>query len=259
MGHTLVGDLPKTERWRAVVALLNDDALSAPELARLTLLASRRRLLQLRGDPSLTYCVWLLARLGAAARGGDFSGDAALLGIPVRPGDTALGVIAAVTDRVRTELAQHPESGPFGEMASLALRRTLVETVGTESRSLFGSSAEDLERAFRRHTTAAQFGELAERFFGDFVARTLRFYVDRAIPAAVGGGPLPDIGTASEFTAALDRHARETAGIVEGFASGWYSKQAFLQGGRIGREQAEGFATKALSKLRIELEREPAR
>lgn len=259
MGHTLVADLPKSARWRAVVALLDDPALSAPELARLTLLASRTRLLQLRGDPSLTYCVWLLARLGAAARGGDFAGDAALLGVPIRPGDSALRVIATVAERTRVELSAYPESGPFGEIAALALRRTLVETVGTEGRSLFGSSAEDLERAFRRHTTAAQFGELAERFFGDFVARTLRFYVDRAIPAAVGGGALADVRAATDFGAALDRHARETAKIVEGFAAGWYSKQTFLQGGAIGREQAEGFAAKALSKLRAELEREAAR
>ena len=254
MGHTLVGDLPKSARWRAVVALLDDDQLSAPELARLTLLASRQRLLQLRGDPSLTYCFWLLVRLAEAARGPDFLADVARLGVPVRAGDPALAVVARAADRARIELDRFPESGPFGELASLALRRTLTETVGIENRSLFGSSLEDLERAFRRRSSPVQFGELAHRFFGDFVARTLRFYVERELSHHVGtGGGLASIADAGDFAAALDLHARQSARIVEGFAADWYAKHHWEAGGAIGREETQRFVAHALRKLRKEL------
>ena len=256
MGHSLIARLPKSARWRAITALLQSPELSAPELARLTTRAANQRLVQLRGDPSLTYCVWLLTRLASASRSDDFVQSVGQLGIAVGRDDTALQFIARVTDRARVELNQFPESGPFGEMASLALRHALVETVGTEGRSLLGSPLEDLERAFRRHSTATQFGELSQRFFAAFMARTLRFYVDRELPHAVGGGGLATIGASSDFTKALDLHAYQSARIVEVFAADWYSKKRFERLGAIGREDVEGFVAHALTKLRSELKRE---
>jgi hypothetical protein len=256
MGHSLIARLPKSLQWRAVTALLNSPELTAPQLAWLTSKAARERLLQLRGDPSLTYCFWLLTRLASASRGEDFIASVNLLGIEVGPDDTALQLITRVTDRAREELAHYPESGPFGEMASLALRHALVQTVGTEGRSLLGSAVEDLERAFRRHSTAAQFGELSQRFFADFMARTLRYYVDRELPHAVGKTPvLASIGASSDFTKALDLHTYQSARIVETFAADWFSKHHFQQMGAIGRDEAEGFVAHALSKLRSEIKR----
>lgn len=253
MGHTIVGNLPKSAKWRVVVGLLDAPELSAARVAGATVDAAERRLLALRGDPSLTYCFWLLTRLAGAARGPDFLDETARLGVPAAPGDSALAFVARVTDRARVELNGHPESGPFGELASLALRRALTETVGTEGRSLFGSSLEDLEGAFRRHSTAAQFGELSRRFFGDFFARTLRFYVERELSHHVGGGPLATVADAGAFTEALDRHARESAAIVEGFAAAWYSKRHWEREGHIPLEDARGFVAHALRKLRSEL------
>lgn len=254
MGHTIVGRLPKSERWRVVVELLQAPALDTRGLASATIHASNDRLLRLRGDPSLAYCFWLLVRLAAAARGPDFAEDLAHLGIPIRRGDTALNLIARVADVARVELNRHPESGPFGELAALALRRALLETVGTEGRSLFGSSLEDLERSFRRHSSAAQFGELSQRFFGDFFARTLRFYVERELSNSVGtGGALETVANSGDFAASLDRHARQSAVIVEQFAAGWYSKRSWEHDGAIPLEDAQGFVAHALTKLRKEL------
>jgi hypothetical protein len=259
LGHTITGSFPHTPRWNAVLAELDSPGVSASAVAGLTLLAAERRLIQLRGDPSLTYCFWLLTRLALAARGPDFAEEAAQLGVDLRPDDTALQLIARVTDRARVELNRFPESGPFGELASLALRSALMETAAQTNRSLLGSSLEDLERAFRRHSTASQFGELSVRFFGAFMGRTLRFYIERELMHAVGVGGLTSIAAAGDFSAALDRHARLTARIVEEFAAGWYSKQRWQNKGAIGREQVQGFVAHALTKLRKELTREGSR
>ena len=253
MGHLIVARLPKSQRWSQVVALLGASHPDAPAVSGATALAAERRLRQLGRDPSLAYCFWLLTRLASAARGPDFLDGVARLDVPARPDDTALQFVARVADRARGELARHPESGPFGEMASLALRRALAETVGTEGRSLMSGSLEDLERAFRRHSTDRQFGDLTARFFGGFVAQVLRFYVDRELPHAVGGGGLPTIGASSGFAAALDLHARQTARAVEPFAVGWYSKKNWETLGAIGREDAQGFVAHALQKLRASL------
>ena len=169
----VVARLPTSPRWRAVAGLLDAPAARRrPASPARRTLAAERRLRQLRSDPSLAYCFWLLTRLAAAARGPDFARRRR----PARhPGRARRHGAAVRRPRRRphpgASSSAYPESGPFGEIASLALRRALAETVGTQGRSLFGSSLEDLETAFRRHSTPTQFGDLAHRFFGDFMAR----------------------------------------------------------------------------------------
>jgi hypothetical protein len=192
-------------------------------------------------------------RLAGAARTESFAAALHQLGIPAQPDDTALQFVARVADDTRVELNRFPQSGPFGEMAALALRQSLRETVGTQGRSLFGSSLEDLEHAFQLRSSAGQFGELAKRFFGDFMARTLRYYVDRALPAAVGGGGLTSAGDTAAFTAAMDLHARQTADVVKVFAAQWYSKQHWQHLGQVSKADADRFVAHALKKLRLAL------
>lgn len=255
MGHTIVGDFPKTRRWNRVFDLLQAPFAEPGTIAAATVQAAERRLIQLRGDESLTYCFWILSRLAAAARGPDFEADARRLGIDVQADDHALTLIAKVNDRVRQELGQFPESGPFGDLAATALRSSLTETLGAQNLSLFASSVDDLGDAFRRHSTASQFGELATRFFGAFYGQTLRYYVDRALPAALNPeGGLRALGDISLFQDNLNRHARESAKIIELYAAQWWVKHKGIHGEPISREEVRSFAAYALTKLRKELE-----
>lgn len=257
MGHIRVGRLPKTQRWDQVVGALAVEDVDARIVASTTAWAADHRFAQLRNDPSLTYCVWLLVRIASAARRPDFVEALGTIGIDVRPGESAVGFVAKVAARAREETELHVESGPFGELAALALRNVLTETIGTESPSLFGASVEDLERAVHRHTTPSRFGELTSRFFADFMARTLRFYVDKELAFHVGPGHgLATIDDSVTFVADLDRFARQSARIVEGFAADWYAKYDWERGGAIGRDEAQNLVKGALRKLRREL-REP--
>jgi hypothetical protein len=259
MGHIIVGGLPRTQRWSHVVNLLQEPSVDPSEVAGAIVLAATNRLVQLRGDPSLTYCFWLLTRLAAAARGPDFAEDTRHLGLVVTGHDHALAFVAQINDRVREELRRFPESGPFGDISVNALRSALTETLGAQNLSLFGSSVDDLAGVFRRHSTASQFGELATRFFGTFSALTLRYYVDRALPAAISpDGGLRSLTDLSTFQAALERHARESARIIEFFAAQWWLKHQGTVGEALSREEVQGFTAHALTKLRKELERASA-
>ncbi len=255
MGHTIVGEFPRTRPWNRVFDLLQAPEVSPGLVADATVRAAGSRLSQLRGDESLTYCFWLLTRLAAAARGPDFEADVGRLGLDVQTSDHALALVAQINERAREELGHFPESGPFGDIAINALRSSLTDTLGAQNRSLFGSSVEDLASAFRRHSTASQFGELATRFFGAFYAQTLRYYVDRALPAAMSPtGGLRTLADVSAFQEGLDRHARESAWIVAVYAAQWWVKHQGTQGALIGREEVRGFTAYALTKLRRELE-----
>ena len=132
-----------------------------------------------------------------------------MLGLPRPANGSALGYIAQISDQVRIDLASHTESGPFGELASLALRRTLSETIGVHGRSLFGSSVDDIQHAFYAHSSPTRFGELARWFFGDYLSRTLRFLIEKELSNHVGAGhALTGIDASSAFATALDLHAR---------------------------------------------------
>ena len=136
MGHIRLGRLPKTLRWQGVIALLDSAPDDVPALARATVTAADACLRGLARDPSLTHCFWLLSRITAASRGPDFAEAVAALGL-TPTADSALAFVAHVSDQVRSDLTRYPESGPFSELASLALRRTLSETIGQHGRSLF--------------------------------------------------------------------------------------------------------------------------
>ena len=69
MGHNRLGRLPKTLRWREVVGLLDDEQVAATTVATAVLRAADHRFRRLVHDPTLGYCLWLLARITWEARG----------------------------------------------------------------------------------------------------------------------------------------------------------------------------------------------
>ncbi len=250
MGHIRLGRLPTSARWREVVAVMESDPQSAERIAAASLVASEDYLRSVRNDPALTRAYWTLVRLMAAARGDDFVGELGRLGLPSGGGGSSIAFLAAVADSVRRESAEAADGSMAGELAGLALRRALMETVGTQATSMFGSTVDDLQAAFRAHSTERQFGEVSRLFFGDFVARVLRSALDREAPALLGAEG------SVEMLEQVDIHARQSAVIVRDFAGEWLSKKNYERAGDIRRADAEGFIAVALRKLRAELKRQ---
>ncbi len=260
MGSLRLGRLPKTLRWRELINLLDEMPTDTSAVARKTAEAAETQLRLLGKDKALTYCFWLLTRITWAARSPDFADSLGDTGIELTPDSSILAFVARVSDRVSREVQGHPESGPFGELASLALRSALSNTIGQHGRSLFGSSVEDLQDALRSYSRQAQFGTLSRHFFGDFFSRTLRYFVDKELSNHVGEGHgLSNIGESQAFGESLNTYAFQSARIMEDFAGGWYSKHNWEQQGRINQDEAGRFVAVALRKLRMELKREEQR
>lgn len=255
MGHLRLGRLPKTRNWREVIELLDTSPHDTGAIAAAVANAADRRFRQVASDQAVAYCWWLLVRVVWAARG-SFVTELRRLGIDTTADTSALALIAQITERVRQEQSRLPPSGHFAEIASLALRRALSETVGQEGPSLFGSTTDDLQRAFRVYSTRDRFGQVAHRFFADFMSRTMRAFVDRELSNHVGTGKkMSSIDESREFMEALDTYTRQSARIVREFASGWYSKHNWESRGEIGPDEAQRFMAYALRKLRTELKR----
>ena len=252
MGHIRLGRLPKSARWSRIVGLMTEDG-AADRVAAATVVAAEQHLRDVAQDGSLTEAYWLLVRLMSASRARRLSEELSRIGLTSSNADSSVAIIGALSDYLRSEVSEAGTNSAAADYAALAFRRALMETVATQADSLFGGTVEDLERAFRSHSTERQFGEVSQKFFGDFTARFLTSALDREIP-----NQLPTVGAGSELLSEIDLHARQSAAIVRDFAGEWLSKQGWQTGDDIQREQAERFIAVALRKLRSELKREVA-
>jgi hypothetical protein len=144
MGHLRLGRLPKTRRWVDVVRLLETSPEDTAGIAAGVIFAADQRLKYLASDPSIGYCFWLLTRIAWASRQPDFQQTLSNLGLNTDSNTPVLTFISRLTDHIHIETASNTSSGHFTEISSLALRRTLSETVGQYTGSLFGANLDSL-------------------------------------------------------------------------------------------------------------------
>ncbi len=260
MGHLRVGYLPRTLPWRRVVGLLDYDPTNVAAIADATVRAARAELGRLKGDPNLAYCFWLLTRITWYARSQDFASQIEHIGIDLAGSSSALSFISAVSDHARTKTSTYSGSGVFREIANSALKHTLAETVGISTPTLFGTTLSDIQAGCRRYSSKQQFGLLAQSFFSNFLSRFLRYFTDKELSNHIGPShKLETVNDGRAFVDALDGYAVQSSRIVEGFASGWYTKHNWESKGDISEEDVRRFVAFALRKLQMELEIEGTR
>ena len=251
MGHIRLGRLPSTKRWTQVVGLLRAGG-SISDLAAATAEAAEAELQSAKGDPALAYTVWLLTQLPLAARSHRFSARLSELGFDSTAGQSVVGLVAGLSQAVDRHVADRAHRTDFGELARQAAAESITSIVGARVASLFVSSGEDVQNELGRLATKKRFASLARDFFARLTQKTLEYYISRELPNHVGPDkPVASIDRQIEFRAALERHCREAALIVEQFAGGWYSKSNFR--GTLTPASAQSFADYALKKMRDEL------
>lgn len=253
MGHIRLPSLPKTKRWREVVALLGSPAGSAAAVASATLDAIDKRFVENGLDAGLVRIVWLLAKLPDAARSGAFESELAMLGIDAPNSSTVAGLTAELAKAIDDHLdAQHRRTDT-AEMALGAAIESLTRDLVGRTTSLF-PDASDVPRALAAVGTEAQFGKLVSGFFARFTGHCLRSFVDRELPRHVGDGQrFRTVAEQAEFARALELHCQQASKIVETFAGKWWAKarhEQDLTEARTGR-----FVGYALQKMRDELRR----
>ena len=251
MGHIRLGVLPRTRRWEQVVELIASDGTSAA-VAAAALNAAETGFAQAADDEGLGQAVWLLTQLPLAARDPDYLDRLRSLGVLVDSSPGVMDLVGAFTDAIDAHMSRTGGRTDFGEMAQMAAAETLTMALGERSRSLFGTSPEDVQRVLAHFGTTAQFGLLAREFFGRLTRRFLTFFLSRELPNHVGGARrFANIADHAAFDAAFNLHCRQASQIVETFAGGWFSKANWEHG--VTPDTARAFAWVALKKLRAEL------
>lgn len=251
MGHTRLGELPRTRPWRDVVGLIAEGA-GVSQVAGATITAAERGLNLASGDKALVETVFLLSQLPLAARSDDFVGALRAAGMDVPDSPGVMDVVAAFSEAVDARVTSGSRTD-LGEMAQMAATETISKVVGERAPSLFAAGPEDVRSALAALGTTTRFSGFARQFFARLTNRCLDYFLSRALAHHTGGDRrFATLAQQARFGEALSLHCREASRIVEEFSGGWFSKTNWERGG-ITRKEAGGFAHVAMLKLSSEL------
>jgi len=255
MGHTRLGDLPRTRKWGEVVGLLACGAGTA-QVANATMNAAERGLNLAADDKAFVETFWLLTQLPLAARAKDLKGFIGALrqaGLQLSDEPGVMEVVGAFSDAIDARVSNNGGRTDLGEMAQMAASETIAKVLGERTQSLFGTQPQDVQKALAGLATNKQFSEFSRQFFARITTRCLNYFLSRAVTYHLGEGRrFATLAQQAEFSKALEVHCREASKIVEAFSGGWLSKTNFEKGG-ISRDDARGFAHVAMRKLVDEL------
>ena len=251
MGHARLYKLPNTKPWRRVVGHLADGA-TVGVVAGATTKAAARGLQLALGDKGMAHVLYLLAHTVMAARGADFEGGLAGVGVIV-PGDPSVFDLTAgfsgACDAWHSE-HRNPRSD-LADLAELSATEALTRLVGDRSGQVI-PTGDAVRNALYTLSTKNGFATLAHEYFATFARRFLHYHLDRELSHHTGGnGRFADRSARNSFAEDLAVHCREAALIVRDYAGDWYSKANFEDG--ISEKRARQFSRVCLGKLRDEL------
>jgi hypothetical protein len=264
MGHQRLGEIPKTQKWNAVVEKITSAVgassvegiyhIDVGQIASQILVAAEGGLVRAIDDPGLESTVYLLTQLVLAARKEDWQGALDEVGIKLDSGASVFELTAEVQRVIDEDVRRQGRPTTVGEMARQAAGETLAELTRNEAISLFDSGRDELRQAVKKLSTKAGFSDLGQRFFGNFTARFLDSYTSKILPRMAGSDAFKGIQDFSDFRQSLFVHCYQSAKIVHDFSGEWYSKTEWEKG--IDRKNTGGFIAVALEKLRRELKKQ---
>lgn len=253
MGHIRLGDLPRTRKWTQVVGLIEGGAGTA-QVANATINAAETGLGFAAKDQGVVETIWLLTQLPLAARAQDFSESLRGCGLAVSDSPGLMEIVGAVSDAIDARMPNCRGRSDLGEMAQMAAAETLTEVIGSRTKSLFGTTPDDVKQEFSKLATNKQFSIFAKDFFARFTNKCMSYFLSRAVSHNVGEGKrFTTLSQQAEFTKALETHCKEASRIVEEFSGGWFSKANWETGGAISRQDIAAFTGYAMTKLTSEL------
>lgn len=256
MGHLLLGDLPRTRRWREVVALVESGS-SYDEIAEATLTATRDLFERASSEPGFVESYWLLTQLPLCVGKGNISRELSARGLSVSATPDLLEIITAINRHVERATSKSGTSTDLSELARYSLVEALTSWAATSTGDLFAAASESAGRALRRLGTNKAFTVVSQDFFSRFLNRHLLYFLSRELSNHVGPNrQFGSIEQHAEFNAALQLHCRQATRIVQDFAGGWYSRAKYE--GTLTRKDVRGFLHVALGKISKELLREGA-
>lgn len=255
MGHTRLGQLPQTRKWRDVVELVATGA-DVPQVANATIKAAESAFSFVSEDSGYNQAVWLLTQLGLAASKENPLEYLRSQGVDI-PDNTSLpGIVVALTDSLDKHSAANGGHSDLGELAQRALVDAVIQRLEPklDQKSLFNLQAEHAQQALAEFRKEKEFGQLTREFYSRLTNECMNYFLSKTLATNLGEGQrFATMNQMAQFEEALTTHCREASGIVQQFSEEWFSKHRYEEKGSISSESVKGFASYALKKMKDEL------
>jgi hypothetical protein len=259
MGHTRLGKIPTTRRWRDVVEIFasakSPSELSAQtseisQLAASTALASSEALRAGIKDGGLGFVFYFLTQLALSTRRPKPREALAALGLRLPADPTNLDLTVEVHRLIDEHFKKVGQKSDVGEMAQLAIGETLANFLRSRPRDLFAASETQLFSDLHQLGTQLTFGEVSRRFFSNFMSRMLGFYLSKFVLPGGRQRLVNSVDDLIKFNEALRQHTYQRAAVIHQFAEKWFTKTEFERG--IDPQNARRFVSYACKKLQLE-------
>lgn len=259
MGHTRLGRIPTTRRWREVVEIFSSATSSTDlsphsetisQLATSTARASSEALQAGIKDGGLAFIFYVLTQLALSARRPAPRQALAAFGINLPANPTNVDLTVEVHRLIDQHFRNAGHKSDVAEMAQLAIGETLANYFRGRPRDLFSPSEAQLLSDLHHLGTQRTFGEVSRTFFSNFMSRMLGFYLSKFV---LPGGRQRLVNSAEELTRfndALRQHSYQRAAIIHQFVEKWFTKTAFEKG--IDPRNTRRFVAYACKKLQAE-------
>lgn len=255
MGHTRLGQLPQTRKWREVVELVASGA-DVAQVANATIKAADTAFSFVSDDSGYNHAVWLMTQLGLAHSHPNPLEYLRENGIDIPENTSLPGIAVALTDALDGHFASTDKHSDLGELAQRALIDAVIRRLEPklEQGSLFNLHAEHAQQALAEFRKEKEFGKLSREFFSRLTNECMNYFLSKTLATNLGEGQrFATMNQMAQFEEALHTHCREASEIVQQFSEEWFSKHRFEEKGNISSESVKGFASYALKKMKDEL------
>ncbi len=140
---------PKTTRPRR----MDEGGAGTAQIANATINAAEKSLGFAAKDDGVVETIWLLTKLPLAARSEDFAQALRDCGLSVSDSPGLMEIVGAVADAIDAKMPNCKGRTDLGEMAQMAAAETLTEVIGQRTKTLFGTTSDDVQQAFSKLAT----------------------------------------------------------------------------------------------------------
>jgi hypothetical protein len=256
MGHTRLGKLPRTRKWREVIDLIAAGA-DAVQVAEATLKVAEKAFSykSVSEDDGFNEAVWLVTQLGLCAKTADPLQHLRDHGVDIGLSPTLPELMASMSESMDDAVDRGGVRSDLAELSHRALVHAVGTTLGPKlDGQLFGMSPEVFSGALADLRKPREFAQLSRSFFSRLTRECMDYYLSQTLNTHVGDGQrFASTNEKAQFDEALATHCREASKIVEQYSGDWFSKHRFQEDGSISRDSVRGFASWAMRKMTDEL------
>lgn len=233
MGHTRIGRLRRSLKWKEVVlsfcAGANFDKLAGDILQAAKDNLNEQSLTQ---DASYQKAVYLLVQMGIGAQSKDFIGHMHAIGIDLTPNPSVQELIGKVSEAVDDAAWQQPGTKcDLGEFAKLGLVNAITHVAHLEkdvNPQLPGMPPLPGLAIFNTFGKRHNLAELNRIFISRTMAHALNYYMAKFIPNLTGHTDrILSIQELNASYEALQNHCYETTLVHKEYVTEWLAKHQY--------------------------------